>query len=228
MSKIIQVENIYKEFGSGNNCCKVLKNVNLSIEDGEFVSIMGPSGCGKSTLLYLLGTLDKPTSGIVKFAGNDVNSLKDKEKSKIRCQDIGFIFQFYNLVQNLTVIENIMLPISMAKKKISDYEERLDELLELVGLQDMRHKTPSELSGGQQQRVSIARAVISSPKIILADEPIGNLDSKAGRGVMEIFQKINEKDNIAICQVTHAESSVSYGKRIIRMFDGEIQEDRLL
>lgn len=225
---IIEAKNIKKVFGEGENELVVLNNIDLAIKQGEFVSIMGPSGCGKSTLLYLLGGLDAPTEGTVLIEDQDINKLKDKAKSKIRREDIGFVFQFYNLVANLTVEENILLPIVMAGKKVSDYKEELDEILEMIGLANKKKVTPSKLSGGQQQRVSIARAIISSPSIILADEPIGNLDRKSGEEIMELFEKINKEKNITILQVTHSEDSAKYGNRIIRLSDGKIATEEQL
>ena len=227
VNTIISAENIIKVFGEGENKLTVLDNISIQIKQGEFASIMGPSGCGKSTLLYMLGGLDNPTSGRILIEGKDINKMKDKEKSKVRREDIGFVFQFYNLVQNLTVEENIMLPIVMAGKKIKEYKQELDELLEMVGLMDKRKSIPSKLSGGQQQRVSIARAVIASPKIILADEPIGNLDSKAGQEIMSLFKVINQQKNITILQVTHSEESAKFGDRVIRLRDGVIEKDNL-
>ena len=198
MGNIVNVENVYKGFQ--NNKISVLDNINLSIEQGEFVSLMGASGSGKSTLLYLVGGLDKPTSGTIKIDDKDINKMKDSEISKLRRKEIGFIFQFYNLVQNLTVEENIMLPVIMEGLKRKDFEKQLNEILEIVGLTSKRKSLPNELSGGQQQRVAIARAVILNPKIILADEATGNLDSKSGKDIMELFKRINKekKQNMAI------------------------------
>lgn len=225
MSIIVRAENIGKIFGDGENQNQVLKDVNLTVEKGEFISIMGPSGCGKSTLLYILGGLDKPTSGKVFIDEKDIYQIKDSELSKIRRSDIGFVFQFYNLVQNLSVEDNIMLPVVMSGKKAAAYEDKLTEILDLVGLKEKRKSMPNKLSGGQQQRVSIARAIITSPKIVFADEPIGNLDSKSGQIVMELFEKINREMNITILQVTHSESSAMYGKRIVSFSDGRIVKD---
>ncbi|MBR3524047.1 MAG: ABC transporter ATP-binding protein [Bacilli bacterium] len=219
---IIKIDKLVKNFGKGENEVKVLKGLNFEIEKGEFVSLMGASGSGKSTLLYLIGGLDKPTSGTVYINDKDINTLKEKEMAKLRRKDIGFVFQFYNLVQNLTVEENIMLPVVMDGKKEKDYKDRLDKILSIIGLSDKRKNLPNELSGGQQQRVSIARAMILSPNIILADEPIGNLDSKSGKEVMDLFKKINKEEGITILQVTHSEESAKYGNRIIRLKDGEI------
>lgn len=221
----IKTVNLVKEFGEKDNKVRVLDNINIEINDGEFVSLMGPSGSGKSTLLYLVGGLDKPTSGKVLINGNDISKLSDTNMSKIRRKDIGFVFQFYNLVQNLTVEENIMLPVVMNGEKESDYKERLNYILKIIGLENKRNFLPRELSGGQQQRVSIARAIILKPSIIFADEPIGNLDSKSGKEVMELFKKINKEEYITILQVTHSEDSAKYGNRVIRLKDGKILEE---
>ena len=218
----IKTVNLVKDFGDKSNKVRVLDDINIEIKDGEFVSLMGPSGSGKSTLLYLIGGLDKPTSGKVLINDTDISKLSDNKMSKLRRRDIGFVFQFYNLVQNLTVEENIMLPVVMNGEKESSYKERLDDILKIVGLEDKRKCLPKELSGGQQQRVSIARAVILNPSIIFADEPIGNLDSKSGKEVMELFKKINKEEHITILQVTHSEESAKYGNRIIRLKDGKI------
>ena len=220
----IKTVNLVKEFGEKENKVRVLDNINIEIKDGEFVSLMGPSGSGKSTLLYLVGGLDKPTSGKVLLNDKDVNKLNDSQMSKLRRKDIGFVFQFYNLVQNLSVEENIMLPVVMNGEKEKDYKERLNDILKIIGLEDKRKNLPRELSGGQQQRVSIARAIILNPSIIFADEPIGNLDSKSGKEVMELFKKINEKEHITILHVTHSEDAAKYGNRIIRLKDGKIVE----
>jgi putative ABC transport system ATP-binding protein len=219
---IIEVKDVCKVFGSKENSNTVLDNVSLNIEKGEFVSLMGESGSGKSTLLYLIGGLDKPTSGNIFIDGKDINAIKEKELAVLRRKDIGFVFQFYNLVQNLTVEENIMLPVIMDGRKEKDYKERLEEILDIVGLKEKRKSLPNQLSGGQQQRVSIARAIILSPEVILADEPIGNLDSKSGEDVMNLFKTINKEEGITILQVTHSEESAKYGNRIIRLKDGKI------
>ena len=221
---IVKVSNLSKVFGEKGNLNKVLDNITFEIEKGEFVSLMGESGSGKSTLLYLIGGLDKPTNGAVFINEKDINKLKEKQIAKLRRKDIGFVFQFYNLVQNLTVEENIMLPVIMDGKKEKDYKERLDKILKIIGLEEKRHSLPNQLSGGQQQRVSIARAIILSPSIILADEPIGNLDSKSGEEVMKLFKTINEEEGITILQVTHSEEAAKYGNRIIRLKDGKIIE----
>lgn len=228
MKSIIKAENIHKNFNSGKNEVNVLNGISFEINKGDFVSIMGPSGCGKSTLLYLLGGLDKPSEGKVCVDSKDINKMKDKEKSKLRRADIGFVFQFYNLVENLTVEENILLPIVMDGGKATDFKKELDEILEIIDLSHKRKEIPSKLSGGQQQRVAIARAVINNPSVILADEPIGNLDSKSGKIIMELFKKINIEKGITILQVTHSEENIKYGNRLIRLLDGNVLEDRNL
>ena len=219
---IVKVNKLSKVFGNKENSSKVLDDISFEIEKGEFVSLMGASGSGKSTLLYLIGGLDKPTNGEVFINDKDINKLKEKQISALRRKDIGFVFQFYNLVQNLTVEENIMLPVVMDGKKEKDYKERLEKILKIIGLENKRKALPNQLSGGQQQRVSIARAIILSPSIILADEPIGNLDSKSGEEVMKLFKTINKEEGITILQVTHSEEATKYGNRIIRLKDGKI------
>ncbi len=171
MENIIEAVGLCKTYKLGEVSIEVLRDVNFTVNKGEFVSLMGPSGSGKSTLLYLLGGLDKPTSGSIKLKGRELAAMKDKEESEMRRREIGFVFQFYNLVPNLNLEENIMLPILLDGKKLKQYKSRLDEILELVGLSDRRKHTPRELSGGQQQRVAIARALVNEPDIILADEP---------------------------------------------------------
>ena len=219
---IIETKNLNKTFKMGDLDIEVLKDINLSIESGEFVSIMGPSGSGKSTLLYLIGGLDKPTSGSVKIKGSELSEMKDKEQSIMRRRDIGFVFQFYNLIPNLSVEENVILPVLLDGKKLKDYRNKLDDILEVVGLADRRAHTPRELSGGQQQRVAIARALVNEPDIILADEPIGNLDTKTGTEVMQLLQRINREKKKTIVQVTHSKEAAEYGNRIINVRDGRV------
>lgn len=219
---IIEVKNLDKSFKVGKEEVKVLKDINLNVKKGEFVSIMGPSGGGKSTLLYLLGGLDKPTSGSVSIDGRDISTIKKKEMSSMRRNELGFVFQFYNLVPNLTVEDNIMLPLILDGKKLKNYDKKLNEILDIIGMQDKRKVTPRELSGGQQQRVAIARALIFEPEIIFLDEPIGNLDSKTGREIMDLFKKLNVEYGKTLIQVTHSKESAQYGTSIIELIDGEI------
>ena len=219
---VIETKGLYKDFKMGAVNVNVLKDINLNVKKGEFVSIMGPSGSGKSTLLYLLGGLDKPTSGQVFVNGKELSVLKDKEESVMRRRDMGFVFQFYNLIPNLTVEENIMVPVLLDGKKVKDYKGKLEDILAVVGLEDRRKYTHRELSGGQQQRVTIARALINDPEIILADEAIGNLDSKAGTEIMELLQRINVEKGKTIIQVTHSFEAAEYGTRLVIMRDGVI------
>ena len=219
---VVEVSHLYKSYQLGTGQIDILKDINVSIEQGEFVSIMGPSGSGKSTLLYLMGGLDKPSQGSVEVKGKNLAKMQDEEESKVRCRDIGFVFQFYNLIPNLTVEENIMLPILLDNKREKDYKERLEEIIEIVGLKERKKHTPRELSGGQQQRVAIARALINQPDIIMADEPIGNLDSKTGMEIMALLQKINQEQHKTIIQVTHSPESATYGNRTIFLRDGQI------
>lgn len=224
MTAMIEASNLCKTFKLGTVDVEVLKDIDLTINSGEFASIMGPSGSGKSTLLYLIGGLDKPTTGSIKIKGKELSVMKDKEESIMRRRDIGFVFQFYNLIPNLNVEENIMLPILLDGRKMKDYRHKLEEILDVVGLSDRRHHTPRELSGGQQQRVAIARALINEPDIILADEPIGNLDSKTGTDVMKLLQRINLEKGKTIVQVTHSKEAAEYGTRTINVKDGRICE----
>ncbi len=224
MITIIESIGLNKVYTMGNTEVEVLKDINIKIDKGEFVSIMGPSGSGKSTLLYLIGGLDKPSSGTIRIKGREIAQLKDEEESRLRRQEIGFIFQFYNLIPNLNVEENIMLPILLDGKKLKDYKMELDNILDIVGLSDRRRHTPRELSGGQQQRVAIARALINQPDIILADEPTGNLDSKTSAEVMDLLAKINSEKGKTIIQVTHSREAAEYGQRIINVKDGKVSE----
>lgn len=220
---ILQINNLRKVFTDGlSTPLEVLKGINLTINQGEFISLMGESGSGKSTLLYQIGFLDSPTEGTVLINGKDVNKLSDKEQSKIRRESIGFVFQFYNLIPNLSVEDNILLPVIMAGKKRKDYEEKLNNLLRTVGLSEKRKLLPKQLSGGQQQRVAIARAVIMDPCLILADEPTGNLDSISTNEIMRLFKKLNKEQNITIIQVTHSNSVAEFGDKIIYLKDGQI------
>lgn len=224
MSTVVVVKDVCKDFFVANERVPILKNINLSVSDGSFVSIMGPSGSGKSTLLYLLGGLDSPTSGDILINQKSIVKLKEKDKSLIRLRDIGFVFQFYNLIPTLNVKDNIILPLLLDNKKIKDHEEKYNEIIDIIGLKYREKNFPCELSGGQQQRVAIARALMSDPKIILADEPIGNLDSVTGKEIMELFAKINKEKNVTFIQVTHSLEASKYGDRIINIKDGVIQE----
>ncbi len=222
MNKIIAVKNVYKSFQLADSSVPVLKNVNLEVEKGDFISIMGPSGSGKSTLLYLMGGLDKVSQGSICINGVEMQSLNDDTESRMRRNDIGFVFQAYNLIDNLTLEENIMLPAQLERKPKKEVLKKAEALMDRVGILNRRHHTPKELSGGEQQRTAIARALINDPQILFADEPIGNLDSKAGKEVLELLRSINQEKGITILMVTHSEESTRYGKRVIRLKDGEV------
>ena len=222
MENIIEVKNVKKEFGSAKTVStKVLDGVNMNVKKGEFVSLMGASGSGKSTLLYLIGGLDRDFTGDISVCGKSISNIKEKELSEIRLNDIGFIFQFYNLVQNLNVEDNIMLPQLVAGKSRASLKRKLDDILNIVGLTEKRKQYPSKLSGGQQQRVAIARAVMGNPKLILADEATGNLDKKSGAEIMDLFRRINKEKGISILQVTHSEKCAEYGDRIVWLDSGK-------
>ena len=222
MENIIEVKDVKKVFGSEKTVStKVLDGVNMNVKEGEFVSLMGASGSGKSTLLYLIGGLDRDFTGDISVCGKSISNIKEKELSEVRLNDIGFIFQFYNLVQNLNVEDNIMLPQLVAGKSRASLKKKLDDILNIVGLTEKRKQYPSKLSGGQQQRVAIARAVMGEPKLILADEATGNLDKKSGAEIMEPFRRINKEKGISILQVTHSEKCAEYGDRIVWLDSGK-------
>ncbi len=222
MNAMIDVENVYKSFQLGTGSVEILKNINLLVRKGEFISIMGPSGSGKSTLLYLMGGLDQVTSGTICVNGIEIRTLNDEAESRMRRNDIGFVFQAYNLINNLTLEENIMLPALLEGKKKKEVQKKAEALMDRVGIIQRRNHTPRELSGGEQQRTAIARALINDPAVLFADEPIGNLDSKSGKEVLELLRDINQEKGITILMVTHSEESTRYGNRIIRLRDGEI------
>ncbi|WP_346896957.1 ABC transporter ATP-binding protein [Clostridium sp. UBA7503] len=221
--KILKIENLSKIYGEGDNKVEALKNINLSINKGEFVAIIGASGSGKSTLLHLLGGLDRPTSGKVIIDENSIYDYKDEELSIFRRRKIGFIFQFFNLIPVLDVEENIELPVVLDNEKVDN--EYLDEIISILNLKDRRTHLPSELSGGQQQRVSIGRALINKPSIILADEPTGNLDSKNTREVIELLKFTARKFNQTLILITHDSNIASMADRVITIEDGQIIED---
>ena len=221
----VEGRHIVKNFRLGDTVTEVLRDVSLRVMPGEFVSIMGPSGSGKSTLLYILGGLDTPTDGRVLLNGTDISSFGDEKMSVLRRRNIGFVFQFYNLIPNLNVEENIMLPLLLDGQKMERCKDRLDRILEMVGLSDRRRHTPRELSGGQQQRVAIARALIGNPGILFADEPTGNLDTKAGTDIMSLLREINRSTGQTIIMVTHSPEAAKSSSRIITVRDGRIVQD---
>ena len=216
----VEGRHIVKNFRLGDTVTEVLRDVSLRVMPGEFVSIMGPSGSGKSRLLYILGGLDTPTGGRVLLNGTDISSFGDEKMSGLRRRSIGFVFQFYNLIPNLNVEENIMLPLLLDGQKMERCKDRLDRILDMVGLSDRRRHTPRELSGGQQQRVAIARALIGNPGILFADEPTGNLDTKAGADIMSLLREINRSTGQTIIMVTHSPEAAKSSSRIITVRDG--------
>ncbi len=218
---IIDAENVSKTFGKGESANKVLDGASMQIYEGDFASLMGASGSGKSTLLYLIGGLDRNFEGRISVCDEDISAMKESALTKMRLEKIGFIFQFYNLVQNLNVTDNILLPSSVKGMPQAQQKKRLEEILEITGLTEKRKAMPSQLSGGQQQRVAIARAIFSEPQIILADEPTGNLDANATDEIMQLFTRINKEKGITILQVTHSAECASYGSRIISLKNGK-------
>ncbi|MDE5877305.1 MAG: ABC transporter ATP-binding protein [Muribaculaceae bacterium] len=218
---IIRLEGVDKVYRTADIETTALENVNLSIDKGEFVSIMGPSGCGKSTLLNIIGLLDTPTRGIVELTGRSMNGLSDKALSAFRNTNIGFVFQSFHLIPSLNVIDNVALPLGYRKGETSgERRKRVTEVLERLGLGHRMRHLPSQLSGGQCQRVAIARAIVGDPALILADEPTGNLDSHMGGEVMDLLHQLNREDGRTIVMVTHNEEQARQTDRIIRFFDG--------
>lgn len=224
--KILEVKDLCKNYGKGSTLVKALDNVSFEVEEGEFLAIVGSSGSGKSTLLHILGAVDKPTSGKVMVGGVDVFKQRDNELAIFRRRKVGLIYQFYNLIPILNVEENMTLPILLDGKKPD--EKYLKELIEILGLERRVNHLPNELSGGQQQRVSIGRALISKPDIILADEPTGNLDSKASKEILDLLKLSNEKYHQTIIMITHDMNLAKMAKRIITLEDGHIVRDEMV
>ena len=217
---VLSASNLQKDYQLGSHPVRALDSVDFSIEQGEFVAIMGPSGSGKSTLLHLLGGLDKPSDGEVTLAGQAISVLSDRQATLVRRRNIGFVFQFFNLLPTLTAEENILLPLIIDGKKPEAYRQRLNDLLALVGLSDRSKHKPDQLSGGEQQRVALARALVTEPAVLLADEPTGNLDSKTGTAMMELLRRSCKDLNQAIIMVTHDARAASYADRIVFLRDG--------
>ncbi|NLL99078.1 MAG: ABC transporter ATP-binding protein [Tepidanaerobacter sp.] len=220
---MIKLENISRSYKNGQVVIEALKNINLSIEEGEFISIMGPSGSGKSTMLNIIGCLDKPSSGTYEIAGKRVEKLGDGQLAEIRNEFIGFVFQSFHLLPDLTALENVELPLIYRGLIGKERRKKAVEALKSLGLGERIYHRPSQLSGGEQQRVAIARAIVGDPKVILADEPTGALDSKTSETIMEIFQELNNERGITIVQVTHEKSIAEYSKRIYHLLDGKIE-----
>ena len=218
---MIKINDLKKVFRTSEIETSALNGVNMEIQDGEFVAIMGPSGCGKSTLLNIIGLLDNPTSGSYKLDGKEVSSLRENERTDLRKGNIGFVFQGFNLIDELTVAQNVELPLTYLNISSSKRKELVKEVLEKVNLSHRAKHYPNQLSGGQQQRVAIARAVVTNPKVLLADEPTGNLDSTNGKEVMELLNKLN-RGGTTIVMVTHSNHDASYADRTINLFDGSV------
>ena len=222
MDSVVSLQDVVRTYIMGDNEVRALRGVSFDISQGEFVSIMGPSGSGKSTCMNMIGCLDRPTSGIVKINGKETAKMSEKELSVLRNRTIGFVFQQYHLIPSMNVIENVMLPLKYQKVDHSIRQEKAMAALESVGLSERIHHRPHELSGGQKQRVAIARAMVTQPKILLADEPTGALDTETGKQVMEMFRKINKEQNTTIIIVTHDPRIGESTERCIRILDGQI------
>ncbi|SJZ36372.1 ABC transporter ATP-binding protein [Porphyromonas cangingivalis] len=220
MKKIISLEQVHKIYRTEEIETVALENVNLQVDEGEFLAVMGPSGCGKSTLLNVMGLLDNPTSGRVILNGIETDKMKDKDLAKFRNENLGFVFQSFHLINSLNVIDNVELPLLYRKVSASERHRLAKEVLEKVGLSHRMRHFPAQLSGGQCQRVAIARAIIGNPSIILADEPTGNLDSKMGAEVMGLLHQLNKEDGRTIVMVTHDEGKAEETSRIVRFLDG--------
>jgi len=221
---ILELKNIYKNYYQGNMDVPVLKDINLSVEEGEYIAIMGPSGSGKSTLMNIIGCIDTPTSGEYYLDGELINNYKDKDLSQVRNKKIGFVFQNFNLLPRLSAMDNVALPLQYAKVSKKKRKELCEKVLTMVDLEDRMSFKPTQLSGGQKQRVAIARAMVNNPKILLADEPTGALDSKSGKQVMDLFDKLHQ-EGVTIIMITHADDIAMRAKRVVRIIDGELIEE---
>jgi len=221
---MIQLKGIFKWVNSGGNRVFLLKDINLTIKEGEFVSIMGPSGSGKSTLLNVVGMLDDFNEGEYNFIGQPVHQLKEKHRAQLYKSHIGFVFQAYHLIDELTVYENIETPLIYQNIKSSEREAIVADILDRFNIVGKKDLFPAQLSGGQQQLVGVARALVAKPKLILADEPTGNLNTKQGTEIMELFKQLNEEDGVTIIQATHSEKNAAYGSKIINLLDGRVDK----
>jgi putative ABC transport system ATP-binding protein len=224
MADILVTERLQKQYQMGEVKVDALRGVDFVIRQGEFVAIMGPSGSGKSTLMHLLGGLDTPSDGDVMLGGKPLAHLSDDQLTIVRRRQIGFIFQFFNLLPTLSAAENVALPLLIDGKRIEDYQQRIDETLALVGLADRADHRPDQLSGGQQQRVAIARALVTDPAIVLADEPTGNLDTASGEEILKLLRRACDEKGQTIVMVTHDTHAAEYADRIVRLRDGQIEE----
>ncbi|CAM3771287.1 MULTISPECIES: ABC transporter ATP-binding protein [Pseudoalteromonas] len=222
---MIKLTNLNRVFCTQDVETTALNDINLTVNEGEFVAIMGPSGCGKSTLLSILGMLDSPSSGQFEFAGTDIAGYSEKQLSQLRKASIGFVFQSFNLIDELTVFENVELPLQYQNISKSERKQRVEQILKRVAIDHRADHLPQQLSGGQQQRVAVARALVINPKLILADEPTGNLDSKNGEEVMAMLRELN-REGTTVIMVTHSEKEGSYADRLVRLLDGQVMLDK--
>ncbi|GEK08682.1 ABC transporter ATP-binding protein [Pseudoalteromonas peptidolytica] len=222
---MIKLTNLNRVFRTQDIETTALNNINLVVNEGEFVAIMGPSGCGKSTLLSILGMLDSPTSGRFEFAGTDISGYSEKQLSQLRKASIGFVFQSFNLIDELTVFENVELPLQYQNISKKERKQRVEQILKRVAIDHRADHLPQQLSGGQQQRVAVARALVINPKLILADEPTGNLDSKNGEEVMAMLRELN-REGTTVIMVTHSEKEGGYADRLVRLLDGQVMLDK--
>lgn len=222
---ILELKGIYKDYQQGKMTVPVLKDVNFSMEEGEYVAIMGPSGSGKTTLMNIIGCLDQATSGKFYLDGEDISSCSENQMSDMRLNKLGFVFQSFHLLPRQTAISNVEMPLNYAKVPKKERRERAFRALERVGLADRIDFRPNQLSGGQMQRVAIARAIVNNPKLLLADEPTGALDSKSGAQVMELFQKLND-EGVSVLMITHDADIAAHAKRVVTIRDGVLQEKR--
>jgi putative ABC transport system ATP-binding protein len=220
----VELVDVHKVYKTSYYEVRAINGITMRIEDGEFIAIMGPSGSGKSTLLYLIGCLDKPTKGEVIIDGVETSKLGDDELTRLRREKLGFIFQQYNLISTLTALENVELPMIFRGVPKDERKRKAMELLRLVGIEDIAERKPMEISGGQQQRVAIARAMANEPRILLCDEPTGNLDSKSGRQIMGTIKELNEEKGVTVILVTHDPSMAEFAERIVRLRDGRLQD----
>jgi len=226
MAEIVNMQNICKSYYMGEEELKILHDVNLKVNSGEFLSILGPSGSGKSTMMNIIGCLDVPSSGNYILSGNNINDLDEIELAKARNKEIGFVFQSFHLLPRMTALQNVELPLIYSGLPSSERKKRAESILERVGLGDKMRNLPNQLSGGQQQRVAIARALVTEPTILLADEPTGALDQKTGAAVMELFEELN-KDGRTIIMITHDNNIARHAKRVVKILDGYLTEEEM-
>jgi len=227
MAEVVNMKNICKSYYMGDEELKILHDVNLTVNSGEFLSILGPSGSGKSTMMNIIGCLDVPSSGEYILAGNDINDLDEIDFAKVRNKEIGFVFQSFHLLPRMTALQNVELPLIYTGLSYSERQKRAKAILERVGLGDKMRNLPNQLSGGQQQRVAIARALVTEPTILLADEPTGALDQKTGAQVMELFEELN-KDGRTIIMITHDNHIAHHAKRVVKILDGYLTEEEVI